>query len=80
MSRMNDKSGNLPFWGKQKPLKHYFENGVITFTVSKPNLYYSVTKITKLGRFSLYSGRVRDKQHLDGLLKSKNLEQLSHLE
>ena len=67
------------FWGKQKPLKHYFEHGLIKFRVSGNDLFYELIQITKIGRFVLSSGKVKDKQHLDSILKSDTFEQLAHL-
>ena len=75
---MNNNSGT-PFWGKQKPLKHYFEQGVITFSVKNGELYCHVKKIDKLGNYPLYTAKVENKEQLDILLGAKTLEFKSHL-
>ena len=36
---------DTPFWGKQKPLKHYFHNGVIKFSVDPQKGIGTHTKI-----------------------------------
>lgn len=75
---MVDRSGIL-FWGKQKPLKHYFHKGVVTFQVKGDDLFYEVILIGKDGNYPLFINKVKDKQQLDLILESKNLEQLTHL-
>ena len=75
---MKDKD-DTPFWGKQKPLKHYFHNGVMSFIVRKGELWIVVKRIDKSGHYPLYSDKVKDKEHLDRLLRVKSIEYVAHL-
>lgn len=77
---MKDKHDNLPFWGKQKPLKHYFEYGVIRFSVKNGTLSYLVRKITKTNWATITKGKVRDQQHLKALLNAKSFDDVLSLE
>ena len=73
---MNDKSGNLPFWGKQKPLRHYINHGLIKFTVKDGHLLFAVIMIEKERRAPLYIWEVKSKEHLERLLASKTLREV----
>lgn len=75
MASINNQS-DIPFWGKQKPLRHYFPGGVIKFSVGSGVLYYSIVKISKTGNYPLDIGNVRDKEHLDKILAIKRFEDL----
>ena len=65
---MIDKSG-IPFWGKQKPLRHYFKDGSFSFSVRDGKLFCKVTRTTKISKQTLYSFEVENKEHLDLILK-----------
>ena len=67
---MVDRCGN-PFWGKQKPLRHYFKNGSLSFSVKDKKLFCKVTLTTKSKKMSLYSFEVENKEHLERILKNE---------
>ena len=67
---MKDNS-DIPFWGKQKPLKKYFKNGVINFSVKKGELYSTIKFIDKTGNYELYRSKVENKEALNILLGIK---------
>ena len=76
---MVDRSGT-PFWGSQKPLKHYFHNGVLTFRVRGNSLCCDVQHISKKSWGTLGHICIKDKEHLDRLLTVKELKDVvSHL-
>lgn len=63
----------LPFGLTHKPLAHYFEHGVIKFAIREGNLNFEVKQITKQANGTIYRGIVKDKTHLDQLLKTKSI-------
>lgn len=71
---------SLPFGLKQKPLNHYFEHGVIKFSINEGKLFYTIKKITKNSNSTLCKGTVMNKIHLDQLLAIKNLDGIHSLE
>lgn len=68
----------LPFGLKQKPLNHYFENGVIKFSCREGKLHFEVKQIIKSNNASIYKGIVKDKIHLDKLLAIKSVYDVLH--
>ena len=73
---MKDDCGT-PFWGKQKPLRHYITNGSLSFSVKEGKLFCKVTRTTKASKQSLYSFEVLNKMQLDSLLKTKSLSEIT---
>lgn len=73
---MDNQGGNLPFWGKQKPLRHYFEGAVLKFNVRLNELFCTLIVINKKGRFVIDTFKVKDKEHLEGLLKITRIEDI----
>ena len=67
---MKDVS-DIPFWGKQKPLRHYFKNASLSFSVKDDKLFCKVTLTTKSKKMSLYSFEVENKEHLQRILKNE---------
>ena len=63
----------LPFGLKAKPLPHYFEHGVIKFSMNEGTMHFQVKQITKESNGTIYKGIVKDKTHLDQLLKVKSI-------
>lgn len=63
----------LPFGLKAKPLPHYFEHGVIKFSMNEGTMSFQVKQITKEANGTIYSGVVKDKEHLERLLKTKSI-------
>lgn len=71
---------SLPFGLKQKPLKHYFENGVIKFSIIEGKLFYTVERIDKMNIYKLFTSEVKSKEHLDQLLSIKFLHEIQTIE
>lgn len=63
----------LPFGLKAKPLNHYFEHGVIKFSMNEGTMHFQVKQITKEANGTIYHGVVKDKEHLDKLLSTKSI-------
>lgn len=62
----------LPFGLKQKPLSHKFEHGSIRFSMDEGTMHYDVWYIKRnRPMFSVNTGIVKDKAHLDYLLSVK---------
>ena len=72
---------SLPFGLKQKPLSHYFEHGVVRFSVVGGKLLYRINKITKTENAVLIKNQeVKSKSHLDNLLSIKTLSEIPSIE
>ena len=71
---------SLPFGLKQKPLNHYFEHGVIRFSINDAKLYFTVKAITKLTNGIVLQSEVKSKAHLDKLLSIKTLSEIQTIE
>ena len=71
---------SLPFGLKQKPLNHYFEHGVIKFSVQEGKLFFTVKAITKLTNGIIQQSEVKSKAHLDKLLSIKTLSEIPTIE
>ena len=72
---MKDNS-DIPFWGKQKPLRHYFHGGVAKFSVRLNELFCTIVLINKRGNYPLDVMKVNDKEHLDKILAIKRIEEI----
>ena len=70
----------LPFGLKQKPLNHYFETGVIKFSIREHLMYFKISMITKTNNSLLITGHVQSKQHLEKLLSIKHLNEIPTIE
>ena len=70
----------LPFGLKQKPLNHYFRNGVVRFSCREGTLFYQIKQITKTMNFMPYQGEVKSEDHLDRLLSIKSLGEIHSIE
>lgn len=70
---MNDKNPT-PFWGKTKPIPHYFEHGVVRFSVREGILHYELKQITKMVNSTIFRGTVKDKTHLQQLSNLQSLK------
>lgn len=66
------------FWGKRKPLDHYFKHGWVKFAVDrKPKqLMYLINRCTISNLSDLEKGIVKDKEHLDQLLSIKSIDEI----
>ena len=71
---------SLPFNLKQKPLSHYFESGVILFSINSGKIYYTIRKIDKSVNAILVKGHVKSKEQLDKLLSIKSLHEIPTIE
>lgn len=71
---------SLPFGLKQKPLNHYFEHGVIRFSINDGKLLFTVKAITKLTNGIIQQSEVKSKDHLDKLLSIKKLSEIPTIE
>ena len=71
---------SLPFGLKQKPLNHYFEHGVIKFSINDGKLFFTVKAITKLTNGIIQQSEVKSKAHLDKLLSIKTLSEIPSIE
>ena len=71
---------SLPFGLKQKPLNHYFEHGVIKFSVSEGKLYFYIKQINKRNSGSLLHGIVKSQEHLDKLMSIKTISEIPTIE
>lgn len=77
---MVDRSGNLPFWGKVKPLRKYIDGHSLYFTESNGKLFCLVTKTTKKDKSPLYEFEVKTKEQLDKILLVKSFSEIQSLE
>lgn len=68
------------FWGKRKPLEHYFKNGWVKFAVDRKTkqLMYLINGCTASNLSDLERGIVKDKEHLDQLLSIKSLAEIPY--
>ena len=71
---------SVPFGLKQKPLNHYFDGGVVKFSIDEGELHFLIKQITKKGNFTIYSGVITEKEQLDKLLSIKTLSELQTIE
>ena len=71
---------SLPFGLKQKPLNHYFEHGVIRFSINDGKLFFTVKVITKLTNGIIQQSEVKSKANLDKLLSIKTLNEIPSIE
>lgn len=71
---------SLPFRLKQKPLSHYFEHGVIRFSMRNGTMVFRVIHITKSSKALIIIGDVKSKAHLDQLMSIKNLSEIQTIE
>ena len=70
-----------PFWGKMKPIPHYFEQGVIRFSVREGQLYYSCKAITRTFTGIITNNQlVPSKEYLDKLLAVKSIHEIPSIE
>lgn len=62
------------FWGKRKPMTHYFEKGYVTFSMDRKTkkLKYDLKYVTLVSHDTITKGIVKDKAHLDRLLSLKS--------
>ena len=68
---------NLPFGLKQKPLNHYFEQGLIRFSIREGNLYYTCKTITKTFTGTITNNQlIKSKEQLDKLLAVKTIHEI----
>ena len=71
---------SLPFGLKQKPLNHYFEHGVIKFSIQEGKLFFTIKVITKLTNGPIQQAEVKSKAQLDQLLSIKKINDIRALE
>lgn len=70
----------IPFWGKTKPVAHYFHLGVVRFYMREGKLNYMIRKITKTSWATLMKGEVKSKAQLDQLMSIKSLDEIHSIE
>lgn len=70
----------LPFGLKQKPLNHYFENGLIKFNMTEGVMFYTIKKITKSINAVILKDVVSSKAHLERLLAIKSINEIPTIE
>lgn len=71
---------SIPFGLKQKPLNHYFEHGVIKFSIQEGKLFFTIKLITKLTNGPIQQAEVKTKAQLDQLLSIKKISDIRSLE
>lgn len=71
---------SLPFGLTQKPTNHYFENGVIKFSCKEGELFFTAKQITREFNGTLFTKKVQSKEHLNQILKIRNLHEIPLLE
>lgn len=72
---------NIPFGLKQKPLNHYFQNGVIRFSVKEGNLYFKVIQINPKFSATIFDYTlIKTKEQLDKLLSIRYVSEIPTIE
>lgn len=71
---------SLPFGLKQKPLPHYFENGVVRFYIREGELHFLIRKITKTSWATILKGKVKDEAQLSKLINFKSFDEIPTIE
>lgn len=65
---------------KTKPETKYVAGGYISFQTINHVLSYKITRVTKTNLATIDGGLVRDKGHLDLLLKCKTVKEVIQLD